>query len=242
VRRRAAARGSDREHAQRDGGGDGVAHDGKIPRDASRLLPVDERARPLLESDVDPDPLRQFEAWFGEAREVVPTPEAMAVATAATNAAPSLRMVLLKGFDERGFVFYTGYGSRKGRELQANPRAALLLHWEPLGRQVRIEGKVERTSAEQSDSYFHSRPRPSQIAALASNQSEPLATREELDARFGELEAALAGREVPLPPEWGGFRLAPDVYEFWQHREDRLHDRLRYRRDRDGWTVERLSP
>jgi len=203
---------------------------------------VDERARPLLESDLDPDPLRQFGAWYGEAGGAVATPEAMAVATAGSDGAPSLRMVLLKEFDERGFVFYTGYASRKGRELEANPRAALLLYWEPLGRQVRIEGRVGRTSDEENERYFHSRPRPSQLAALASNQSRPLATREELDARFRELEADLAGSDVPLPRTWGGFRLVPDVYEFWQHRENRLHDRLRYVRDGDGWTIERLSP
>jgi len=203
---------------------------------------VDERARPLLESDLDPDPLRQFEAWFGEAGGVVATPEAMAVATAGSDGAPSLRMVLLKGFDERGFVFYTGYASRKGRELEANPHAALLLYWEPLGRQVRIEGRVERTCDEENERYFHSRPRPSQVAALASNQSQPLATREELDARFRRLEAELGETEVPLPPKWGGFRLVPDGYEFWQHRENRLHDRLRYVREGDGWTIERLSP
>ena len=203
---------------------------------------MDERARPLLESDVDPDPLRQFEAWYADARGAVPTPEAMAVATAGDARAPSLRMVLLKAFDERGFVFYTGYGSRKARELAANPRAALLLHWEPLGRQVRIEGAVERTSSEENDQYFHTRPRPSQIAALASQQSETVPSRDALDARFAELESELEGRAVPLPAEWGGFRLAPETYEFWQHRENRLHDRLRYRRDRKGWTIERLSP
>jgi pyridoxamine-phosphate oxidase len=203
---------------------------------------VDERAGQLLESDVDPDPLRQFETWFREAAAVVRAPEAMAIATAGENGAPSVRMVLLKGFDERGFVFFTGYGSRKGRELAANGRAALLLYWDPLGRQVRIEGAVERTSPEENERYFHSRPRPSQIAALASDQSQPLGSRDQLDSRVAELETELAGRDIPLPAEWGGFRLVPDVFEFWQHRENRLHDRLRYRRDGEGWTIERLAP
>src|SRR5262249_16495973 len=184
----------------------------------------------------------QFEAWFEEAAAAVRAPEAMAVATAAANGAASVRMVLLKEFDERGFVFFTGYDSRKGQELSANPRAAILFYWDPLGRQVRIEGPIERMSPAENERYFHSRPRASQIAALASEQSQPLESRDALDARVAELTAQLEGREAPLPPSWGGFRLSPDAYEFWQHRENRLHDRLRYRRGEDAWLLERLSP
>ena len=166
----------------------------------------------------------------------------MALATATPDGAPSVRMVLLKGRGPDGFTFYTGYESRKGGELDANPRAALLFYWDPLGRQVRIEGKVGRVSPEETARYFGSRPRASRIAALASRQSTVLADRAELDARVAELERELEGRDVPVPPAWGGFRLAPATYEFWQHRENRLHDRFRYSRDGDGWTIERLSP
>lgn len=203
---------------------------------------MDERARPLERSDLDPDPLRQFDAWFGDARGVVRAPEAMAIATATDEGVPSARMVLMKGFDEHGFVFFTGYESRKGRELAANSRAALLFYWDPLGRQVRIEGDVARISRAESDEYFHSRPRGAQLAALASRQSDVLPERDDLDSRYAELERELEGRIVPLPEAWGGFRLAPNVYEFWQHRENRMHDRFRYRRDGAAWAIERLFP
>jgi pyridoxamine 5'-phosphate oxidase len=203
---------------------------------------VDERARPLERADLDPNPLRQFDKWFREVQGVVRAPEAMAIATATPTGRPSLRMVLLKGFDESGFVFFTGYESRKGRELGDNPRAALLFYWDPLGRQVRIEGHVNSAAREESDEYFHSRPRAAQLAALASRQSEILAGRSDLESRYAELERELDGKEVPLPEAWGGFRLAPDTYEFWQHRENRMHDRFRYRREGDSWTIERLSP
>jgi pyridoxamine 5'-phosphate oxidase len=203
---------------------------------------MDERARPLDRNDLDPDPLRQFERWYRAAEGAVRAPEAMALATATRDGAPSVRMVLLKGFDADGFVFYTGYESRKGEELAGNPRAALLFYWDPLGRQVRIEGSVERIAREESDAYFHSRPRAAQLAAFASRQSTVLADRNELIERYAQLERDLDGRDVPLPDAWGGFRLVPDAYEFWQHRESRLHDRFRYRRERDTWTIERLSP
>jgi pyridoxamine 5'-phosphate oxidase len=203
---------------------------------------VSERARPLDVGDLDADPLRQFEAWFGEAEGAVRAPEATALATATPDGAPSARMVLVKSFDEDGFVFHTGYESRKGLELAANPRGALLFYWDPLGRQVRIEGGLERTAAPETEAYFHTRPRAAQIAALASRQSHVLSSRAELEERVAELESELAGGEVPVPAHWGGFRLRPEVYEFWQHRENRLHDRFRYRHDGDGWIVERLSP
>jgi pyridoxamine 5'-phosphate oxidase len=203
---------------------------------------VDERARPLELHDLDPDPLRQFDVWFGEAAASVRAPEATALATATPDGAPSVRMVLLKDHGPHGFTFCTGYQSRKGVELAANPRAALLLFWDPLGRQVRIEGTVERLRPEETERYFTSRPRASRIAALASRQSSVLASREELDARYAELERELEGQDVPVPPAWGGFRLTPETYEFWQHRENRLHDRFRYSRAGDGWTIERLSP
>ena len=201
------------------------------------------RARPLLESELEPDPLRQFERWFRAAAGAgLRAPEAMAVATADADARPSLRMVLLKHFDGDGFVFFTGYDSRKGRDLAANPRAALLFYWDPLGRQIRIEGDAARTSAHETERYFHSRPRGSQLAALASIQSAVIPSREELDERYGRLADELEGAEVPVPPTWGGFRVRPETYEFWQHRENRLHDRLRYRRAGSRWVVERLAP
>ena len=183
-----------------------------------------------------PDPLQQFRGWF-DAGGV----DFVALATASSSGAPSARMVLLKGADERGFVVFTNYASRKGRDLTENPRAALLFHWPQLGRQVRVEGPVERIGGDESDAYFATRPRGGQLAAWASRQSEPIESREALEARFAELDAAHPG-DVPRPPHWGGFRLVPETYEFWEHRDNRLHDRLRYRRDGGEWAIERLSP
>jgi len=203
---------------------------------------MEAHAEPLLERDVDPDPLRQFRRWFGEAREAVRMPEAAAVATATRDGSPSARMVLVKRFDERGFVFHTNYGSRKSDELEANPRAALLYYWDPLGRQVRIEGPVERIARAETAEYFRARPRGAQIGAHASRQSRPIGSREELEAREAEVARVFADGEVPVPESWGGYRLVPETYEFWQHRDDRLHDRLRYRRDAGCWTIERLQP
>jgi len=189
------------------------------------------------------DPLELFEHWFAEAKRAgVEVPEAMTLATATGGGVPSARMVLLKGADEDGFVFYTGYGSRKSDELEQNQRAALVFYWRPLGRQVRVEGSVERVSEPESAAYFATRPRGSQLAAWASQQSRPLRSREELDRRYAELEREYEGRDVPLPPHWGGYRLHPEAIEFWEHRENRLHDRVRYTRAREGWKTERLSP
>jgi pyridoxamine 5'-phosphate oxidase len=197
---------------------------------------------PLRKADFASDPFAQFGVWFTAASRSLRQPEAIALATANDDGAPSVRMVLLKAWDERGFVFFTNYASRKGGELAGNPRAALVMYWEPLGRQVRAEGAVERTSDDESDAYFASRPRASQIAAHASQQSRPLADRSELDAAFNALERRFAGQDVPRPDLWGGFRLVPAVVEFWQHQENRLHDRLVYRRAREGWHLERLAP
>jgi pyridoxamine 5'-phosphate oxidase len=194
------------------------------------------------ERDLEPDPLRRFERWFAAAREAgLHAPEAMALATATADGRPSARMVLLKAADDRGFAFHTNYESRKGTELAANPRAALLFHWQPLGRQVRIEGAVERAAPEESDAYFRTRPLESRIATWASPQSRPLADRAELDDRYAEAVARY-GEDVPRPGHWGGFRLVPDAYEFWEHGENRLHDRIRYERDGEGWRRTRLAP
>jgi pyridoxamine 5'-phosphate oxidase len=201
----------------------------------SQGLPV------LREQDVEPEPLAQFRRWFAEAAGL-PLAEAAALATAAADARPSVRMVLVKTWDERGFVFFTNYQSRKGGELAANPRAALLFHWQPLGRQVRIEGSVAAVKEQESDEYFSSRPRASQLSAAASAQSRPVAGRAELEQQVRQLERSLGDGLVPRPSWWGGYRLDPVSYEFWQHGDDRLHDRIRYQRSGLSWAMERLQP
>ena len=209
-----------------------------------QFVGVTDTVPPLREEDLDADPVRQFAAWFEAAgRAGTPAPEAAALATATSDGRPSVRMVLVKRADERGFVFYTNHRSRKGSELRANPRAALLFHWERLGRQVRIEGAVDRTSLEETAEYVSSRPRGSQLSALASPQSRVVESRQALERRVAELAEAYSGADLPLPDGWGGFRLRPETIEFWQHRDNRLHDRLRYRQEAGGaWVVERLAP
>jgi len=201
-----------------------------------------ERWVPLLEAEVDPDPTVQFGKWFDEAARVVASPEAMAVASVDADGRPSVRMVLLKEWGPDGLVFHTNYNGRKGRELAARPYAALLFYWEPLGRQVRVEGPVERTSDEESDAYFATRPRGGQIGAHASDQSAVIDSRSALDQQVRQVEAEYAGRPVPRPPGWGGLKVRPDSFEFWQNRDDRLHDRLLYTPVPGGWRIERLQP
>jgi pyridoxamine 5'-phosphate oxidase len=202
-----------------------------------------EYGRPLRRADVDADPVRQFSAWFAAAGAAgIRLPEAAALATASTEAAPSVRMVLVKAFAEGRFVFYTNHSSRKGRELARNPRAALLFHWDLLGRQVRIEGQVAQVSAEETAAYVRSRPRGSQLGALASPQSQVVESRIELVRRVTELNELHGESELPLPTNWGGFALSAETYELWQQRADRLHDRLRYRREHGAWLIERLAP
>jgi pyridoxamine 5'-phosphate oxidase len=194
------------------------------------------------ERDLDEDPVAQLQAWLAEAREAVPLPEAMTLATADVNGRPSARVVLVRGIDERGVVFFTSRTSRKGAELRRNPFAAVVFHWWELGRQVRIEGAVEEVGAEESTAYWESRPRESRLAAWASPQSQPLRSRAELEARVAEMEARFEGSEIPLPDYWGGYRVLPETIEFWVHRDSRLHDRFRYVRTEGGWRRERLAP
>jgi pyridoxamine 5'-phosphate oxidase len=202
-------------------------------------LPDDEA---LTERDLDPDPITQFRRWFEDARDAgIPFPEAMALATADAHGRPSVRHVLMRGLDERGFVFYTNYGSRKGRQIAENPNGAAVFLWRELERQVGVTGTIERVSTEESGAYFQTRPREARLGAWASRQSEVVASRAALDARYREMEARFPD-EVPLPQHWGGFRLRPEAIEFWKGRRFRLHDRFRYTRTPDGWTIERLYP
>jgi pyridoxamine 5'-phosphate oxidase len=193
-------------------------------------------------ANVNPDPFAQFQTWFDEASPLMREPEAVVLATATLSGAPSARMVLLRLHDERSFGWYTNYQSRKGDELAANPHAALLWYCEPLGRQIRIEGTVTKMSPVASDAYFAARARASQLGATASQQSRPLVSRAALEARVGELGVEYEGREVPRPAFWGGFRLTPRRFEFWQHRDDRLHDRVIYQLEDSSWRLERQSP
>lgn len=197
----------------------------------------------LKEADVDPDPIRQFERWFAEALAAqVLEPNAMTLSTASRDGVPSGRIVLLKGVDARGFAFYTDYRSRKSAELAENPLAALTFLWKEIERQVRIMGSVSRVSAEESESYFRSRPVGSRIGAWASHQSSVIPNRADLEERVRTVSERFSKSDVPLPSHWGGFRVLPDEIEFWQGRPDRLHDRIRYRREETAWVIERLSP
>ena len=201
------------------------------------------RAR-LDEAHVSPDPVVEFDRWFSQAQEAKALePNAMTLATATRAGAPSARIVLLKGYDERGFMFFTDYRSQKGTELEQNPQASLVFFWPELERQVRITGTVERTSAQESEAYFRSRPRGSRLGAWVSHQSRVIPSRAQLESGLREVEERFPTDDVPLPPHWGGYRLRPEKVEFWQGREDRLHDRIRYMRKKNGgWQVERLSP
>jgi len=198
----------------------------------------------LREADMDPDPMKQFRAWLDEAQAAnLPQPLGMTLATSTGDGKPSARMVLLRGVDERGFAFFTNYDSRKGQELRDNPQAALVFYWAELDRQIRIEGTVELVSDEESDAYFRSRPYGSQLGAWASCQSEVIPSREILEKQMQGLQARYRENEVPRPPRWGGFRVVPNIIEFWEGRPNRLHDRLCYlRRAEGGWTLQRLAP
>jgi pyridoxamine 5'-phosphate oxidase len=214
------------------------------PDDALAKLRVDYSRGRLDEADVSPDPFEQFGRWFNDARSAdVPEANAMTLATVDAVGNPSARIVLLKSFDARGFAFYTNYDSRKGRELAANPAAALCFFWQPLERQVRIEGTVEKVGREESEAYFQGRPRQAQVGAWVSQQSSPITSRAELERIEAELQIRFEGRPVPLPDYWGGYRVMPRAVAFWQGRPSRLHDRLLYTlSEGGGWTIRRLSP
>ena len=206
-------------------------------------LRIDYGRGKLEEADAAAEPFEQFRQWFADVQAAgIPEPNAMTLATADAAGAPSARVVLLKGFDERGFAFFTNYTSRKGAELDANPRAALCFYWQPLERQVRVEGTVERVSRAESETYFRTRPPAAQVAAWVSHQSRVIASRAELEQRERELVERFAGKEVPLPDFWGGYRVVPHRVEFWQGRPSRLHDRIEYTRSQTGWERRRLAP
>ena len=215
----------------------------EIPHDPSASR-YDHVGKGLRRSDLDPDPVKQFGNWFTSAIEAgIRDLNAMSLATAGKDARPSVRIVLLKGFDQDGFVFFTNYESEKGKQLEINPYAALAFYWIELDRQIRISGKVKKNSRKESQAYFHSRPVGSQLSAWASRQSEVIDGRRVLDARMAEMTERFQDKPIPLPPHWGGYRLKPERMEFWQGRPDRLHDRLRYtRQDDSGWLIERLAP
>jgi pyridoxamine 5'-phosphate oxidase len=197
----------------------------------------------LHESVVDRDPLAQFDQWYGQARWTgLPMPDSFTLATVAPDGKPDARMLLLKGVDEKGFVFYTNYESRKADEIAKNPNATMVFHWNELFRQVRVEGRLEKVTAQESDAYFQSRLRGSRIGAWASKQSSVISNREELEAKVREIELRYKGQPIPCPPFWGGFRLIPERIEFWQGRPSRLHDRLCFVREGSGWKMLRLSP
>lgn len=205
--------------------------------------PTDHSDEALTERDLLPDPIDQLRRWYEDAREAgLLFPEAMALATADPEGRPSVRHVLMRRLDERGIVFFTNYESRKGSELGANAHAAAVFLWHALDRQVSLRGSVERTSLEESEAYFVTRPREARIGAWASLQSRPVGSRDELDERYREMDARFPGDDVPLPPHWGGFLLRPESFEFWKGRRHRLHDRFRYSRGPDAWTIERLYP
>lgn len=207
-------------------------------------MPDNAPISPLRRTDIDPDPIRQFGRWLKDAEKTgQPHPNAMTLATADGQSNPAARIVLLRGLDRRGFVFFTSYDSRKGQDLSENPAAALLFHWPAFNRQVRVEGRVERVSAEESDDYFARRPRGHQLEAHASPQSRVITDRAFLEKQFTAVGEKFEGQAVPRPQNWGGYRVIPETIELWQEREDRLHDRIRYRRAAAGaWKTERLAP